>query len=398
MKNTGTGAAKRIHSIDLLRGIVIILMALDHVRMYFGEGTWYAEPTNLAATTPLLFFTRWITHFCAPAFLFLAGMSAYLSGNKKPNTREISRFLLTRGFWLIFVELVIVNFAWTFDITYSFRLLQVIWAIGISMVVLSALVFLPQGLILITGIALVFGHNLLDGIVVNGSAFKDLLWYTLHQPKFLVLDPGNVIDFVYPVLPWIGLMALGYVFGTFYKQGFSSTKRKRWFLWIGISAVVLFFILRAFNLYGEPKAWSEQNTFAFSIMSFLNTTKYPPSLQFLLMTIGPALIFLAMSDSAQHRFTKPVIAFGRVPFFFYVVHLYFIHALAALFLVYQGQSWDAYVLSAREILSGRPGRFGVSLNVVYVIWVIVIMLMYPLCRWYEAYKEGHPEKRWLSYL
>ena len=389
---------QRIASIDLLRGLVIILMALDHVRMYFGEGTWYAEPTNLVTTTPLLFFTRWITHFCAPVFVFLAGTSAYLSRTKKSGTKQIALSLFTRGLWLIFVELVIVNFAWTFDVIYSFRLLQVIWAIGISMIALSALVFLPKQLVLGIGLILVFGHNLLDGITVSGNTFNNLLWYTLHQPKFLILDSGNVVNFVYPVLPWIGLMALGYVFGEFYKPDFDPIQRRRALIRLGLITTGLFLMLRGFHWYGEPNEWAKQNPSIFSLISFLNTTKYPPSLHFLLMTIGPALLFLSVSENVGSKLAKPVIVLGKVPFFFYVVHLYFIHALASIFLVYQGQTWDAYVLSAREIMSGRLGSFGVRLEAVYVIWVLVLVMLYPLCSWYQAYKERHPEKRWLSYL
>ena len=389
---------QRITSIDLLRGLVIILMALDHVRMYFAEGTWYADPTSLATTTPLLFFTRWITHFCAPVFVFLAGTSAYLSGTKKSSSAKVSGFLFTRGLWLIFTELVIVNFAWTFDMTYSFRLLQVIWAIGLSMIILSVLVFLPQKLILAIGVILVFGHNLLDSINVNGNTFNDLLWYTLHQEKFLILESGNVVNFVYPVLPWIGLMALGYVFGTLYKSDFDPARRKQLLLWTGLSATILFFILRSFNLYGEPTMWNEQSPAIFSTLSFLNTTKYPPSLHFLLMTMGPALIFLALSENVKSKVGNFISTFGKVPFFFYIVHLYFIHFLASAWLVYQGQDWGAYVISAEEIMSGRLGSFGVSLDAVYVIWILVIVMLYPLCRWYQAYKETHLEKRWLSYL
>jgi len=389
---------QRISSIDLLRGIVILLMALDHVRMYFGEGTWYSEPTNLAATTPLLFFTRWITHFCAPVFVFLSGTSAYLSGRKKSSTGEISRFLLTRGLWLIFVELVIINFAWTFDITYSFRILQVIWAIGLSMIALSALVFLPQKMILGVGLLLVFGHDLLHSISVNGDTFTDLLWYTLHQPKFLILDSGNVVNFVYPILPWIGLMALGYVTGSLYNSDYDSTERRKILLRTGIVATGLFLMLRGFHWYGEPSDWAKQNSPIFSLISFLNATKYPPSLHFLLMTMGPALIFLSISETIQSRISKIIVTFGKVPFFFYVVHLYLIHALASAYLVYQGETWGAYVLSAREMMSGRLGSFGVSLEAVYIIWILVIVMLYPLCRWYQTYKERHPDKFWLSYV
>ena len=388
----------RVESIDFLRGLVMISMALDHVRMYFGLGTWYSEPTNLATTTPLLFFTRWITHFCAPVFVFLAGTSAFLYGMRRANIKETALFLLTRGLWLIFVELVIVNFAWTFDITYSFRILQVIWAIGISLVVLSALVFLPKGLILAIGTLLVFGHNLLDSINLEGSSAQDIIWYALHQPKSVFIDSTHLINFVYPVLPWIGLMALGYVFGAFYQKDFPVEQRKRLLLSMGVGATLLFILLRGFNLYGEPHLWQTQDSFAFSLMSFLNTTKYPPSLHFLLMTIGPAWVFLSAIEAFGNRLPKSVIVFGKVPFFFYIIHLYVIHALAMLLLVYEGRDWHQYILSARGIMSGTLRNFGLSLGSVYVVWILVVASLYPLCKWYQTYRENHPSKWWLSYL
>src|SRR5215207_404891 len=299
---------RRITSIDFLRGLVMVFMALDHVRMYFGHGTWYSSPTDLATTTPLLFFTRWITHFCAPVFVFLAGTSAFLYGIKK-NKRETAWFLLTRGLWLVFVELVLVNFAWTFDITYSFRILQVIWAIGLSMVALSALVFSPDYLILALGTILVFGHNLLDPVTVRGSDVQALAWYTLHQPSSVFID-GTLLNFVYPVLPWIGLMALGYVCGTLYRDDFPAEQRKKWLLGIGVAATLLFILLRAFNGYGDPREWDLQTSPVFTLLSFLNTTKYPPSLHFLLMTMGPALMFLALIEPVRNRLPKPVIVFS----------------------------------------------------------------------------------------
>src|ERR1051325_7970669 len=234
----------RIESIDFLRGCVMVIMALDHVRMFFGLGTWYSEPTDLGTTTPLLFFTRWITHFCAPTFVFLAGTSAFLYGRKRSNVKETAIFLLTRGLWLVFVELVIVNFAWTFDLTYSFRILQVIWAIGISMIALSILVFLPNWAILSLGMLLVLGHNLLDSITFQGSSAGDMIWYALHQPKAVFIDPSHLINFVYPVLPWIGLMALGYGCGTFYQKDFPAEQRRRWLLSLGSGEILLFIILR----------------------------------------------------------------------------------------------------------------------------------------------------------
>jgi uncharacterized membrane protein len=376
----------------------MIIMALDHVRMYFGFGTWYAEPTNLATTTPLLFFTRWITHFCAPVFVFLAGTSAFLYGMRKANIKETAWFLFTRGLWLVFIELIIVNFAWTFDITYSFLILQVIWAIGISMMALSALVFLPSWLIFVIGITLVFGHNLLDSITAQGSSAQAVIWYVLYQPNSIFMDSTHLVNFVYPVLPWVGLMALGYVFGSFYQKDSPTVARRRWLLIIGLCATLLFILLRGFNLYGEPREWQTQDSAVFSLMSFLNTTKYPPSLHFLLMTMGPALMFLSAVESVADRLAKPVVVFGRVPFFFYVVHLYVIHALATLFLVYESRDWQEYILSARQIMSGTLSDFGLSLSAVYIIWVGVVALLYPLCKWYQKYRENNPSKRWLSYL
>lgn len=389
--------AQRITSIDFLRGLVIIIMALDHVRMYFGYGTWYAEPTDLSTTTPLLFFTRWITHFCAPVFVFLTGTSAYLYGLKKTKTSQLALFLFTRGLWLVFAELIIINFAWTFDTTFSFRILQIIWAIGISLIILSALVFLPARMILGIGVIILFGHNLLDPIRVNGTSIPDLIWYALHQPNTLFLG-NSLISMVYPVLPWLGLMALGYGFGMFYAKDYKPATRRLWLSGIGLGMVLLFFALRSSNFYGEPRPWSAQNTLIFTVMSFLNTTKYPPSLHFLLMTMGPALILLALSETVRNRFTTPVLVFGKVPFFFYVLHLYLIHSLAMLALVLTGRDWREYILSSSALGSGALSNFGFSLGIVYLIWIVVIVLLYPLCRWYQKYKENNPAKWWLSYL
>ncbi len=315
----------------------------------------------------------------------------------KDDVKGVAWFLFTRGLWLVFVEMFVVNFAWTFDITYSFRILQVIWAIGLSMISLSALVFLPKGWTLAIGLILVFGHNLLDPITVQGSSIADVVWYILHQPEAVFIG-GALVNFVYPVLPWIGLMALGYVFGTLYRNDFPAAQRQRWLLALGIGATLLFILLRALNSYGEPREWNIQSSPMFSVLSFLNTTKYPPSLHFLLMTMGPALIFLSLLERLQNRLPKPVIVFGRVPFFFYILHLYVIHALAMLLLVYQGQDASDYIFSARNLSSGRLSDFGVSLGAMYVIWITVIVLLYPLCRWYQIYREKHPAKWWLSYL
>ena len=375
----------------------MILMALDHFRLYFGQGNWYADPTNLETTTPALFFTRWITHFCAPIFVFLAGTSAFLYGTKQSNTKTLALFLFTRGLWLIFAELVIVNFAWTFDITFSYIILQVIWTIGISMLALSALVFLPTKIIAAIGLILVFGHNLLDSIQTFGTSPGDMLWYILHQEHVLHVGKSTVIAY-YPALPWIGLIVLGYATGTLYTQNFNDEKRRRWLLQIGIGALTLFLLLRGFNLYGEPNPWTSQSSSIFTVLSFLNTTKYPPSLHFLLMTIGPALVLLSVSERFNQRITKPFVVFGKVPFFFYILHLYVIHMLAILAIIYKGYDWHAYILSAAGIGSGTLINFGFGLEAVYVIWILVTASLYPLCKWYQGYKENNPGKWWLSYL
>lgn len=393
-----TTRKERITSIDLLRGIVIILMALDHVRMYFGEGSWYANPTDLTTTTPLLFFTRWITHFCAPVFIFLAGTSSFLYGTRLQNTRQLSRYLLTRGLWLVFVELVIVSFGWTFDITLSLHILQVIWAIGISMLVLSALVYLPMRVILAIGALLVVGHNLLDPIQMDGTSIPAMLWYILHQEQFVVFSPGSSVYFHYPLLPLVGLMALGYVFGALYQPGFEASKRKKWLFWTGTAAILSFLILRGFNLYGEPHPWSRQPSLAYTILSFLNTTKYPMSLQFMLMTLGPALVFLALAERIKNRISEAVLTFGRVPFFFYIAHIYLIHYLALWALKLSGRSWIEYIFTAEAYLSEKVADFGFALWVVYLVWVLVMLVLYPACRWYLAYKKGHPEVKWLKYI
>ena len=390
-------SSTRILSVDFLRGVVIVIMGLDHVRMYFGYGTWYSSPTDLATTTPLLFLTRWITHFCAPVFIFLAGLSAFLYGTKKTDVKQTAWYLFTRGLWLILVEVAIVSFGWTFDTGYSFLILQVVWAIGIGMVVLAGLVFLPTPLILAVGMLLVFGHNLLDPITAQGERLQDIAWYILHQPRLLLLDE-RAISIFYPVLPWTGIMALGFVAGNLYKSESAASRRTGWLLGIGIGATILFILLRWFNSYGEPTAWQVQDPTAFTWISFLNTTKYPPSLQFLLMTMGPALIFLAVSEHINIQATSPFVIFGRVPFFFYILHIYLIHLLAMLALAYAGWDWREYILTAGQFLSGRLSSFGFGLGVVYFIWALVLILLFPLCRWYQKVKESHPSWWWLGFL
>ena len=388
----------RIESIDLLRGFVMVIMALDHVRKYFHYGSFFIDPTDLTTTTPAIFFTRWITHFCAPVFVFLAGTSAYLYGSRRNNPKNVSWFLFSRGLFLIILELTIVNFGWTFDITLSFHLLQVIWAIGVSMVFLSAAVYLPMRVIFSIGFVIVIGHNLLDPIVVKGSSINSFIWYALHQKGSILLSDNCLIHFAYPALPWIGLIFLGYVFGILYRKGFEPEKRKKYLLLIGCVSVLLFVMIRAFNLYGDMSPWEVQDTYGYSLLSFLNTTKYPPSLLFILMTIGPSLIFLYFAENIKNKLSKSLIVIGRVPLFYYVIHIYVIHLTGIIAIILSGRAWTVMILTANSFMTRSLISYGFDLYIVYSIWIVVIAALYPLCKIYNEYKKRNKSKWWLSYL
>jgi uncharacterized membrane protein len=390
-----TLTAKRIESIDLLRGLVIIIMALDHVRGYFLAGAHDFDPTDLDKTYPALFFTRWITHFCAPVFVFLAGTSASLISQRKTKA-ELSRFLFTRGLWLMFVELTIVNFAWYFDPYFSFNAFAVIWALGVSMVALALLIHLPQKLILLIGLIILFGHNLLDHFHIEGNSVNAFIWALLHDPVRFEFF-GRIFRTNYPVLPWIGIMALGYSLGSLYAKGVLPEQRKKYLLIIGGTAMLLFILIRATNLYGDQSTWSVQDNPLFTFMSFLNTTKYPPSLLYALMTLGPSLILLAVFERPLGSWSQPILHYGRVPMFFYLIHLYLIHLLATAALVMTGIDWHETILS-KGLRNFRPEGYGLSLPVVYLVWAFVVLSLYPLCKWFDNYKSKHKEKWWLSYL
>lgn len=387
----------RIESIDLLRGLVMVIMALDHVRDYFHYGAFYIDPTNLETTTPFLFFTRFITHYCAPVFVFLAGTSAMLYGSKKKKP-ELFKFLFTRGIWLIFLEIFVNNLIWTFDLTFSFPLLQVIWAIGFSMVCLSFLIYLPKKVILTIGLLLVAAHNLLDGIVVQGTSIKAIIWYLLHQPGEIAFGEYSELYIGYPVIPWIGLMALGYCFGTLYKKDFNAEVRKKWLLIMGFGALILFFIIRGINIYGDLVPWTNQDTTTKTIISFFNVTKYPPSLSFLLITMGPSLLFLYFFENTKNKLTSFFLVFGRVPLFYYFLHVFVIHVFAIIGILIFGGNWQDMILSAEAWRSGTLATYGYSLWVVYVVWVVIILLLYPLSKKYMIYKANNKDKWWLSYL
>ncbi len=387
----------RVISLDLLRGVVMVIMALDHVRDFIYYGSYFVDPTNLETTHPALFFTRWITHFCAPVFVFLAGTAAFLYGARQDSTRALSRFLLTRGLWLIFIELTVVNMGVSFDPAFSFHIFQVIWAIGVCLVCLSGLVLLRPKVLLALGILLVAGHNLLDGIAMQGNSLPAIGWYFLHQPNLLV-DGSNVFFIAYPVLPWLGLMILGYCFGQLYRPGFDADKRRALLWKIGVGAIALFVLLRTFNIYGEPRPWGPQKDLAFSVLSFLNATKYPPSLLYMLMTIGPALLFLYLVEGKKFKTGNFFATIGRVPFFYYILHFYLAHFMGVLGVLYAGRPWTDIILSGENFIRPKLIDYGYNLFVTYGVWATVVAIMYPLCRWYDRYKRNNRDKWWLSYL
>lgn len=387
----------RISSIDMLRGLIMVIMALDHVRYYFHYDAFHYDPADLSQTSVALFFTRWITHFCAPVFVFLAGTSAFLSGQKMNSKKELSVWLVKRGLWLIVLEFTLVKLAWMFKLDYEITLLLVIWALGISMIALAAFIHLPKHLMLVSGLIIVGGHNFLDGVVP--AFLPEPLWKVMHI-SFTPMAVGDITVIVgYPVLPWIGLMVLGYYFGMLYKQGFGDDVRRNIILKLGITVTVTFVLLRLSNMYGEPVPWSEQESAWFTILSFLNTTKYPPSLLYLCMTMGPSLILLSLFESARGRWTQKLVVIGRVPLFYYLLHLYLIHILAVVAAVVMGYSWSDMVVDTMWINSEPQLKdYGFNLPFVYFVWAAVVLMLYPLCHWYHDYKNKNKDKWWLSYL
>lgn len=375
----------------------MVIMALDHVRDYFHFGAFNYDPVNMDTTTPQLFFTRFITHYCAPIFVFLAGTSAFLYGSKKTKA-ELFKFLVSRGVWLIFIEIVVMNFLWWFDLSYGFVNLQVIWCIGICMVLLGFLILLPKKVILVLGLLMVFGHNLIDGIVMEGASLKSILWYIVHQSYFLPLGSTRTLAFFYPIVPWVGVMGLGYCFGSLYRSGFDSVLRKKWLLRLGLGSIILFLILRAINVYGDPIPWSVQKNNMFTFMSFLNVYKYPPSLLYLLITIGPGFLFLYATETIQNKLTNFFLVFGRVPFFYYILHVLVIHLAAIAGLLIIGGNWKDMILDNAAFTTNKMANYGYSLFVVYIVWIALVLLLYPICKKYMEYKARNKDKWWLSYL
>ena len=383
----------RIESIDLLKGLAMVIMALDHIRDYFHYSAFYFDPADPTQSTLPIFFTRFVTHFCAPTFCFLAGTSAFMVGKRKSKT-ELSKFLLKRGLWLVFIEMTIVNFGWYFDIYFKSPGLLVIWSLGISMIVLAALVHFPRKIILLFSLLLILGHNLLDTVHYNGNVF----WAILHEFAFFKITDGVEFVVVYPIIPWIAVMALGYYFGAFYDKSFDSEKRKKMFNIIGIAAIVAFLILRFSNLYGDPILYKDYGILSKDLISFLNPSKYPPSLEYLLMTLGAAFLFLANAEKLKGKSVDFFSTFGRVPFFYYILHLYLIHLIALIFAQFSGFGWRIMILQDWVTETPSLKGYGFPLWVVYAVWIGVILLLYPVCKKFDTYKQNNKNKWWLSYL
>ncbi|MGL2964469.1 DUF1624 domain-containing protein [Flavobacterium sp. RSB2_4_14] len=383
----------RIQSIDLLKGLVMVIMALDHIRDYLHYPAYIFDPTDPNQSTFPIFFTRFITHFCAPIFCFLAGTSAFMVGKRKSKS-ELSSFLFKRGLWLVFIEMTIVNFAWYFDVYFRSPGLLVIWSLGISMIVLAGLVHLSRTFILVFSLVLILGHNLLDTVHFDGNVF----WSILHEFTIFQLTDGVEFLVGYPIIPWIAVMALGYYFGAYYDSSYDGLQRKKLFNTIGIIAIVAFVILRFSNVYGDSALYTDYDTTTKDLMSFFNPSKYPPSLLYLLMTLGVAFIFLANAEKLKGKVVDFFSTFGRVPFFYYILHLYLIHLVALLFAELSGFGWQKMILADWMTEVPALKGFGFPLWVVYVVWVGVIALLYPLCKKFDAYKQSHKEKWWLSYL
>jgi uncharacterized membrane protein len=388
---------RRIESIDLLRGTVMIIMALDHVRDYFHNSAFLYKPEDLNHTNVILFFTRWITHFCAPVFLFLAGISAYLYGTHKTK-KELSLFLFTRGLWLVFAELFILSLFRTFNPSYHFFNLQVIWVIGVSMMFLSAMIYMKRTLLLVAGILLIASHNLLDSVHVTGNNIPGFLWALLHETGSFTF--GHSTFFVhYPAIPWIGIIAMGYYCGSLFNREYDPEKRRTILLSAGLIATALFIILRYINMYGDMSHWSAQNSFAFTVLSFLNVSKYPPSLLYILMTLGPAFVFLALAEKPLNAFTKKITVFGRVPMFYYLLHIFLIHLFALMAAVTSGYKWSDMILTTMVNRSPALKGYGFNLLTVYFVWMALIFILYPICKWFDDHKRTRRSSQsWLSYL
>lgn len=376
----------------------MVIMALDHVRDFFHADSQVFSPENLARTTPILFFTRWITHFCAPVFFFLAGVAIHFVSTRRTSKSDLSRFLVTRGLWLILLDWTVMNVGFSFNFESRAIPLTVFWSIGWAMIGLAGLVWLPRRVALITALAILTLHNALDKLQPKALGSFGGLWSILHTPTVIPFH-GHLVMFLYPLLPWFGVVAAGYCFGPIMQL--EETKRRKTLLRLGLSLTAAFVLLRFLNVYGDPSPWSHQTRTVMTVVSFLRVSKYPPSLDFLLMTLGPAIFLLAFLDRVRPRTDNFLRVLGRVPLFYFVVHFYLIHALGVLFGGLRYNNWTFFLQfpgkSAGLPTPGFPDDYGYSLAVTYLIWAAVVALMYFPCRWYMHYK-ARKQYWWLSYL
>jgi uncharacterized membrane protein len=391
----------RLVSVDVLRGLVMVLMALDHTRDFMSSLRF--PPEDMAHAYGALFFTRFITHYCAPVFAFLAGTGAFLSTRRGKSVQQLSRFFLTRGLWLVLLELTIIDLAWGF-VPWAHG--GVIWILGWTMVAMALIVRLPARWIAILGLSMIATHNLLDRI--NPASFGRFywLWMLLHTPGPIPLTGHFSFSVRYVLIPWVGVMAAGFAFGNLLQR----PDRRKWILRIGIFATALFFALRGLNLYGNgiaglpfgfPRSagpWSVQPTLSLTAISFFNVLKYPPSLDYLLVTLGPALILLGLLDGAKadRGLSRILLVYGRVPLFYYVLHLYLLHLMAiAVSLAFHQPIWHGTVIADS---AQRPLGYGHGLPFIYAMWILAVAFLYLPCRWFMEFRSSHRNWTWLSYL
>jgi len=386
---------RRILSIDIVRGIVMIIMALDHVRDLMHTTALIQSPTDLNTTTLVLFFTRWITYLCAPTFVFLSGTSAYLSYKRSESISKTKQTLWTRGLWLILLEFTLVNFALWFDFKFRILMLQVIAAIGFGLIILSMFIKVNPRKIAIAALVIIFTHNLLQFVPNPDNKFLNLLLNLFFRPGLQMVTPDFIFFTSYPVIPWVAMMLLGFACGRVFEQ--DNTRQKKKLLSFGFIALILFAILRLSDFYGDPSHWKVEKNTVFTLLSFFNVTKYPPSLQFTLLFLGIMFLLLRFSSKFPVGVQRILSVYGKVPLFYYLLHLYLIRLSVFIMVYAQGFEWRDLLFGPFQF--GRPAvGSGVSLKMVYLIWIAVVIALYPLCKWYGNYKAMNNHKWWLRYL
>ena len=388
---------KRVFSIDFARGVVMVIMALDHVRDMMHLNSITQSPTDLSTTSPALFFTRWITYLCAPIFVFLAGTSAYISLKNKNNLSKGKQFLLKRGLWLILLEFTVVNFGLFFDIGFHTLIFEVIATIGFGFIILSLLLKVKAKNIALIALAIIFLHNLLSFIPLdNGSTIKTIYSLLFSLTAFPITSHTTFV-MAYPPIPWLGIMLAGYASGKLFEL--PDQKRMHIFFRIGCAAILLFILLRFMNIYGDPAPWSSQKNAVFTFLSYMNVTKYPPSLLFCLVTLGIMFLIFIIGEKVKNKFLNIFTVYGKVPFFYFLVHFYLIHFLLIALMFMQG-----FHLHDLDFASGTFGRpkglqSGIPLWAVYLTWICVVVVLYKPCQWYGRYKSANKNKYWwLRYI